>query len=160
MPVASRALWAPLRRGWSPGTRAAVHPSKTPSLQSTPAPGRNPGGKQDGGESWRWSLLPSSTVRRMGLLQRAMKCKIPSHKSLITVIIPCCRVQKTSRSFCSTPHLLAPRRSGLPHPIIARPGFPSPIDGWRKQTSVCLALIKMTERQGERGAKAKKTGQK
>lgn len=64
-------------------------PSRPPkNTQSTPFPGRNLPGK-----SQRWSLLPFSAVRRMGPLQRARKHKVPSHRSLIIVIIPCCHVQ-------------------------------------------------------------------
>lgn len=55
--------------------------------------------------------------------------------------------------FLCTPH----------HPISSehtRTGFPLPTDGSRKETFVCLPLIKMTQHQGKSREKEKKTGQK
>lgn len=58
-------LWALLRRAWPLHSPRCSHHT----LQSTPSPGRNPHGKEDGGKTQRGSLLPSSAVRRMGQRQ-------------------------------------------------------------------------------------------
>lgn len=86
---------------------------------------------EEGGGGSRRCLLPSSAVRRLRPLQRAMKCTIPSHKSLIIVIIHCHRVQniistQTSSSFCTTRHLHTATALGSPSPPALNTGTPAP----------------------------------